>query len=129
MDKRKEIITGDVCPYCEKPSVLTGADVIYGKRGIKWGYIFLCRKCDAYVGCHKGTCKAKGRLANKELREWKKIAHSYFDPLWKTTGKRESAYKWLSKEMGLKRQHTHIGMFDIDECRKVVELCAPYFKN
>ena len=30
--------------------------------------IYICKPCDAYVGVHKGTDKALGRLANKELR-------------------------------------------------------------
>ena len=30
----------------------------------------------AYVGVHKGTDKPLGRLANAELRYWKKRAHA-----------------------------------------------------
>jgi len=55
--------------------------------------IYLCRSCDAYVGVHKGTDKPKGRLANAELREYKKKAHSAFDPLWRFGGMmRRQAY-------------------------------------
>jgi len=40
---------------------------------------------------------------------------------------RQNAYKWLSKSMGLKKEHTHIGMFGIDSCVKVIELSKKKF--
>jgi hypothetical protein len=39
-----------------------------GKGGIDYGMIYYCPKCRAYVGVHAGTDRAKGRLANAELR-------------------------------------------------------------
>ena len=35
---------------------------------------------------------------------------------------RLDCYKWLSKEMGLKLEDTHIALFEIEQCEKVVEL-------
>jgi len=75
----EEIITGKKCPYCKKSTEYVDSDVVYRKS---YGMIYLCRACNAYVGVHKGTDKAKGRLANKELRFHKKEAHRYFDNLW-----------------------------------------------
>jgi hypothetical protein len=43
------------------------------------------------VGCHKGTTKPLGRLADAELREWKKRAHAAFDPVWQALWQRENA--------------------------------------
>lgn len=116
-----KIMQGLVCPYCNKPSVLTDSVVIYGRS---YGMIYLCKGCDAYVGVHKGTDRALGRLANRELRFWKKEAHKYFDMIWKPPLElvsRSFAYEKLSEWMGLPGEQTHIGMFDVDQCKSVVE--------
>lgn len=69
-----EIFTGKICPYCGKPTEFVDSSVIYGRS---YGMIYLCRDCRAYVGVHKGTNQALGRLANAELRDAKKEAHFY----------------------------------------------------
>lgn len=134
------------CPYCNSDAELTSSTKIYGKD---YGYAWICKnfpKCDSYVGCHKGTKKSLGRLANKELRRWKNKAHIYFDRLWiykiwKLNQEREgyhplrkksvrfSAYSWLAKELKIDINDCHIGMFDTDMCKKVVEICTPYFNK
>lgn len=76
-----EIFTGKICPYCGKPTEYVDSSVIYGRS---YGMIYLCRDCRAYVGVHKGTDQALGRLANAELRKAKKEAHFYFDQIAKT---------------------------------------------
>jgi hypothetical protein len=107
--------------------------VIYGKS---YGMVYLCYKCQAWVGVHAGTDKALGRLGNAELRKWKKSAHFYFDGLWRKKIKygfsrkvaRTTAYLWLSQKMHLSTDLTHIGMFDVEQCKKVVELCKKYYR-
>ena len=95
--------------------------VVYGRN---YGMIYLCRQCDAYVGVHRGTDKPLGRLANKELRYWKMAAHEAFDPIWQGRNmRRNEAYKWLAGCMGLKPKETHIGMFDVSQCKKVIKIC------
>ena len=87
--------------------------------------MYLCRNCMAYVGVHKGTDKPLGRLANAELRYWKKRAHAVFDPLWQRgrfRGHRNAAYGWLAQKMGLPVEQTHIGMFDVAQCRKAIHI-------
>lgn len=133
-----EILTGKICPYCGKPTEFVDSSVIYG---ISYGMIYLCQDCDAYVGVHKGTDKSLGRLANSELREAKKQAHYYFDKIAKTglinkiykkyipnISNRNKAYKWLSLQLNIPVKNCHIGMFDIPECKKVIELCKPIIK-
>nr|DAE24145.1 MAG TPA: zinc finger domain-containing protein [Caudovirales sp. ctNZz8] len=111
------------CDYCGRKAELVDSKVIYGKS---YGHkVWLCRRCMAYVGCHKGTDKPLGRLANAELRYWKRAAHYAFDPLWKHgkfKGYRNAAYGWLSQKMGLPVEKTHIGMFDVAECKKAIEI-------
>lgn len=64
-----------------------------------------------------------GRLANAELRALKHQAHEAFDPLW-TEGhlSRKDAYEVLSVAFDLPPEQTHIGMFDEEMCRKVIQL-------
>ena len=72
------------CPYCGSAVELKDSAVVY--HGRSYGPIYLCSRwpeCDAYVGVHKGTERPLGRLANAELREWKKRAHAAIDDLWK----------------------------------------------
>lgn len=110
------------CPYCGNRAEYVDSAVVYGRS---YGMIYLCRNCMAYVGVHKGTDKPLGRLANAELRHWKKRAHAAFDPLWQRgcfRGRRSNAYAWLAQKMGLPIKQTHIGMFDVSECRRVIQI-------
>ena len=53
--------------------------------------------------------------------------HTEFDALWREEPKRfkerYNAYQWLSKEMGINMAHTHLGMFDIEQCKTAIEIC------
>jgi hypothetical protein len=110
-----------ICPYCEYDAEFVDTAEIYNGRS--YGMAYLCKPCWAYVGVHKGTDKPLGRLANKELRAWKIKAHAAFDPLWKKHGmRRGSAYKWLMNAMGIPKAECHIGMFDVDRCKQVIEV-------
>jgi len=125
-DRHRKILKGLICPYCGCDSEYVDSSCIYGKS---YGMIYLCAKCDAYCGVHVGTDKALGRLANKELRYWKKQAHLYFDVLWKSGKMRRSkAYWWLSNELGIRKKYTHIGMFSVETCKRVVELSKEKIK-
>jgi hypothetical protein len=110
-----------ICDYCGTPAEFIDSAAIYGKS---YGMVYRCPNCGAYVGCHKGTDKPLGRLANKELRTWKMKAHDAFDPIWKSHKmRRPAAYKWLSEQMGIPWDKTHIGMFDIEQCKQVIKIC------
>lgn len=98
------------------------------------GSVWLCRPCDAWVGCHKNSKRniPLGRLANAELRQAKIKAHAAFDPLWQAVAERDQinqcrarnrGYAWMAKQMGITREECHIGKFDVAQCGRVVELC------
>lgn len=123
----QQILQGKVCPYCNKSTKYVDSSVIYG---ISYGMIYLCEPCDAYVGVHKGTDTALGRVTNKELRSWKKLAHKHFDEIWdKTSMTRDEAYKWLSVRLEIPPEYTHIGMFNSDTCNEVVRISKMYMNS
>jgi hypothetical protein len=121
------ILTGKICPYCLKETELIDSSELYGKS---YGPMYICRDCDAYVGCYRGTTTALGRLANAELREAKKRAHHYLDQLWKS-GKygRYGTYAWLSKQLGIPRELTHIGMSDVEQCNRIADISLARLKQ
>ncbi len=120
-----------VCPYCAELAKLVAGNEIYSNRpDLDKKFFYECRPCGAYVGCHPGTIKPLGRLADKELRWWKMEAHKAFDPKWKRKihkigkGKaRRNAYEWLAGKLGIDVEDCHVGRFDIEMCKRVVEVC------
>lgn len=90
-----------------------------------YGPVWACLPCDARVGTHSDNVSPLGTLADAPLRRARRRAHDAFDPLWK--GKalpRWEAYAWLSEAMGLAAELAHIALFDMAQCRRVVELVA-----
>ena len=125
-----------ICPYCQNPAVyLESSESVY--HGRDYGPMYRCEPCDAHVGVHPGTTKPLGRMANKELREWKMRAHAAFDPIWQarfdlkraqdpkyTRGMaRGGRYKKLAGLLGIERKDCHIGHFDVDQCKQVIAIC------
>lgn len=115
-----------ICNYCGNFSEKVTGKEIYPHRKDLFHMTFYSCNCQlggAYVGCHGSSDKPLGRLANAELRKAKSAAHRAFDQLWRSKLlKRQEAYKWLAKQMNKTGADCHIGMFDISECQKVVEL-------
>lgn len=124
----------DCCPYCGAPVKIVDSSILYNGRSYGWAYV--CNaypKCDAYVGCHPGTKRPLGRLANKELRLAKTAAHEAFDAVWKKNAEqrhlspkeaRIRGYAWLADALMMLRKDCHIGMMDLETCRRVVEICS-----
>lgn len=126
-EEQREIMKGKICPYCHIPTEYKNSVDVYG---VDYGMIYYCSKCRAYVGVHKGTDRAKGRLANAELRRCKIEAHRYFDEIYKRgLMKRSEAYKWLSEQLGLPTEYTHIGMFNPETCAKVGDVSKKYLET
>lgn len=114
-----------LCSYCERPAhLVTGAELYPHRPDLALRYFYRCEQCDAQVGCHPGSTRPLGSLANVALRKARMAAHAEFDALWKSGSlKRSHAYAWLASELGLHVNDTHIGSFDESTCRKVVEAC------
>lgn len=120
------------CRYCLQPAVLIRA----GEEGYPYqrdfGPTWTCTPCHSWVGCHPGTENALGGLANAELRKAKQEAHAIFDPMWQAKMRRDrcskskarrAGYHWLADQMGIPFKRCHIGYMNLDECKRVVEIC------
>lgn len=121
-----------VCPYCgEDAEFLESSAVLYG--GQNYGPAWRCAPCSAWVGCHKGTNRPLGRLANAELRKAKRAAHDAFDALWRGKMRRHrgtqkqaraAASAWLAEQIKIEAKDCRIGMMDVVDCRRVVDVCS-----
>lgn len=113
-----------ICNYCGKPAKFVDSTVVYGSS---YGMIYYCKDCKAWVGVHKGSTTPLGTLANAELRACRRKAHGMFDRIWRRRWmSRRKAYAWLSEQMGLSTEETHIGMFTVEQCRTVIDLCIRF---
>lgn len=131
--KARRQISPPQCPYCGDGSVfLESSKEIY--HGQDYGPVWICRPCQAWVGCHPNGAPL-GRLADIHLRRAKQDAHSQFDVLWSYKARKFSlnkqhargkAYKWLAGELGIAIKDCHIGLFDIPTCNRVADICRPY---
>lgn len=121
--RRKKRHERPVCPYCGSDTKCVDSSIIYGRS---YGSVWVCDRypeCDSCCGCHPNTKNPLGRLANKELREAKKRAHAAFGPLWRSRElTRGEAYQMLAELLGIDKSICHIGMFDVEACRKVVQV-------
>ena len=123
-----------ICRYCGGVIRLVSARKIYGsstdRLGLAGENIYLCQNCNARVGCHKGTNRPLGNVANEVLRLKRRETHQVFDGFWKGLGmSRTQAYKWLSNRMDLSEKDAHIGGFEMDQCQQVIDLCVKEWKE
>ena len=115
-----------MCRYCG--GIIRLVSAVYGASAERLGKqnekIYQCQNCGARVGCHKGTDRPLGNVANEILRLKRIEAHQVFDGLWKRRRMdRTGAYRWLAREIGLSMKTAHIGGFEMDQCQKVIDLC------
>ena len=118
----------EICRYCGGVIRLVPAESVYGESAAKLGMmgekLYQCQNCSARVGCHKGTARPLGNVANEVLRLKRMEAHRVFDAFWKARHmSRTQAYKWLSQQMRIPVKQTHIGGFEMDQCQQVIDMC------
>ena len=95
----------EICRYCGGVIRLVPAEKIYGEKaakrlGLTGERIYQCQNCNARVGCHKGTDRPLGNVANEALRLKRIGTHHIFDTYRKSQQMtRTNAYKWLSQQM------------------------------
>ncbi len=107
-----------ICPYCEKEAIWVENKEVYGRNYGKSYMMWLCKPCNAYVGCHNNTKEPLGTLANKSLREWRKKAHEAIDEFWQSGEMtRKEVYQKLKDHYG---GDIHIGESDEQLCMDLV---------
>lgn len=118
------------CPLCSSEAELVGGDAIYPHRpDLAHKKFWKCPHHDTYVGCHPGTDKPLGRLADAPTRKLKSQAHAAFDPIWKNGGmKRGAAYGWLAQKLGIPKCVCHMGSMSDDNLRRVISICKENVK-
>ena len=118
-----------ICRYCGGAVRLVSASKVYGsaaaiRLGIERQNFYQCQNCNARVGCHPGSTRPLGNLANEALRMKRLETHHVFDSFWKERGmSRTQAYKWMAQKMRLSEELAHIGGFEMDRCQKLIKLC------
>ena len=117
-----------ICRYCGGVIRLVPASSIYGESAQRLGmseeWVNQCQNCNARVGCHKGTKRPLGNVANEVLRLKRMETHQVFDSFWKSRGmSRTKAYRWRAEKMELPEAKAHIGGFEMEQCHRLMELC------
>ncbi len=125
------VLAAQICPYCNKtPELVKGLEIYGPGKSYSRDDFYLCRPCKAWVGCHRGTTRSLGRLADSKLRYFKNRTHRIFDTLWiganDRQGERVRAYTWLAEQLGIEPRFCHIGMFDVETCEKVIKICQDH---
>lgn len=106
-----------ICPYCNQEAELIDSRDWY-KDGVDYGSMYVCRPCNASVGCHPDG-KPLGTLASPELKKLRIKCHAKFDALWKPSEvSRKDAYRWLKHMTGIE----HFGETNEDECKMALEI-------
>jgi len=133
---------GPNCSSCHREARLTTGEEIYPHRQDLWNQQFYkCDSCGGYVGCHKGGITPYGTPANAVLRRARTGVHKLFDPIWLTAdlcgayapednkarwtirkAARTRLYGYLSVQLDIPIEDTHIGMFDLELCRRATEV-------
>lgn len=125
------------CPHCGQPARLGDSAEIYGTS---YGPAWICARyprCDSYVGCHPGTTRPLGTLADYRTRKSRRAAHEVFDRIWLTRWHRKrqadpaytkamargGRYKALAEALGIPVQECHIAMFDDETCLRAIRVC------
>lgn len=117
-----------ICPYCKQVSDVVTGEVIYPHRpDLRSKTFYICPKCMAYVGCHPGTGRPLGSLANEETRTARARVHALFDPIWKSGAmSRKKAYKMLADALDVKKVDCHIGLMSKEVCEKAEKIISKF---
>lgn len=97
------------CHGCD----LVASDTRYGVR-------HGCPVNGCTVVCWNGSTSTP---ADQETRDLRHKCHETFDPLWRNKTRwqsRGNAYKWLQRFTGLSMHDAHIGKFNADQCRNLL---------
>lgn len=132
-EKQMFYFNGHRCPYCDKESDLVSSDVIHQEEH---GMIYYCKDCDAAVGTLYGD-QALGCLAKKHLRDQRRYCFKLLDQLIdkkisfgkiKRRTAKNRMNSWICKLLNITKVECHIGYWNEDQCRKVIEECKKHLQ-
>lgn len=111
---------------CGRDAELVGGIVIYPNRGdLHDRNFWLCRPCNAYVGCVKGSTYTLGTLAGPKLRMLRIKAHAAIDPIWKSAPfpkkARIDVYAWMCWKLDASQDEMHVGRAGEALCGWIIE--------
>jgi hypothetical protein len=97
----------DRCTYCGSKQRASDSDC---------GMPFRCRTRTVRKAAHSERIE--------QVQMYKRLAHQAFDPLWQSgLMGRDAAYSWLAEQLGIPKKYTHIAMFGIGTCKRVIAIC------
>lgn len=108
------------CPYCRSSDIKLMTQTEFYGREYSGAKMYVCQKCRARVGCHKGTEIPLGPLADSELIELRKKIHAIIDTQWKNPTERSEMYHKLAEEFGMEKNKFHVGFLKNEQARWVL---------
>lgn len=139
---------GPKAPTCGECGIVsrltTGAEIYPYRPDLAAAWFYRCDNCDGRVGCHKGTKRPLGTPAGPRLRHARECLHGLLDPIWlkapfsgpyeiedglavhriRQTA-RTRVYRYLAAHLMIDPRHCHVGMFDLETCRKAWRVLKP----
>jgi zinc-finger-containing domain/Topoisomerase DNA binding C4 zinc finger len=106
------------CPNCGAPLELKDS-----KFGLFYGCTNWSRtRCRGGVSAHPDGTPV-GVPVDDATRGARIDAHQMFDQIWKGGRMtRKQAYLWLAEQMDLPATKAHIGLFNVEQCRRVIDI-------
>lgn len=112
------------CPYCGNAATLSA------RAGEVVVHLWLCRPCNASVGCCRGSTVPLGTLANANLRAARARARDAFNLIWRLGGKsKKGAYMWLAAKLGIEPKVCHFDLFTDEQCERTAQLSADWMRR
>lgn len=111
----------DICGYCNhNTEIVKHKDQGYPHK-LDYGFILLCKNCNAYCGCHRGTKQPLGYVADKELQYLRRRAHFLLDPLWQSGQMtRSQCYARMAEILNIKKEDAHISQLNMEQINKLI---------
>ena len=102
------------CPICGGSSIRLIQD--------RYGYRYECDTCQASVGCHKGTTRPLGVLADEDTKKLRIKCHELFDKKWRNRRERNALYKQMADLMGISPESCHFALMSKEQLEKAVSI-------
>lgn len=110
------------CPTCRGSASIRPRSWIGHDSG---GNVLACDNypdCDTYVGVHRYTLRPMGRMATREVRWKRSVAHTWIDQMWQDYGySRQQAYEWVAETLGLTDREAHVAKLSEGQLDTLIE--------